>query len=82
MKNTINDIIEAMLKLEVTEKNIDSFFKLEDILKSNEDEMRIKKQLISYKIRKYYQETGLEHYKKVFDYSTSNPVNYQKSTAK
>ena len=54
IKNNINDIVEAMLKLEVTEKNIDSFFKLEDILKSNEDEVRIKKQLISSKIRKYY----------------------------
>jgi hypothetical protein len=81
IKKIINDLTEAMLKLDVTEKNIDDFFKLEAILKSNEDELRIKKQLISYKLRKYYHEKYLEQYKKILQDTTPNPLIYQKTTA-
>ena len=72
IKKIINDLTQVMLKLDVTEKNVDDFFKLEAILKSNEDELRIKKQLISEKLRKYHHEKYIEQYKKIFQETESN----------
>ena len=74
IKKIINDLTQVMLKLDVTEKNVDDFFKLEAILKSNEDELRIKKQLISEKLRKYHHEKYIEQYKKIFHGTASNQI--------
>jgi len=75
---SIDYLAEALLKLEVTNDNYDDLFRLECLLKTHEDELRIKRQTVSYKLRRYYQDQYLEkHNKNVVDNAHSPIINNQ-----